>query len=188
MIAVIDSGIIIASTVWTFFQFAGDSSNFADYPTLGIDANALYMGANIFSTGSGSFVNTSVYVVRKSSLLSGGPIVVTTFTGLISGHGQNLTGPYTPQGVDNFDPAAAEGYFIAVDFGSLSTLQLRRVSNPGGTPSLSGNVSVAVATFSQPLGVTVQGTTGAIDAGDRRLLGAHYRNGSLWTCQNIAVN
>ena len=188
MIAMSDTAIISPSTVWTFFQFSGDPSDFADYPTLGIDANALYMGANIFSTSSGSFVNTTVYVVRKSSLLAGGPIVVTTFTGLISGHGFSKSGPYTPQGVDNFDTAATEGYFIGVDYSSLNTLQLLRVSNPGGTPSLSGNVSIGVATFSQPISVTVQGTSGTIDGLDRRLLAAHYRNGSLWTSQNIGVN
>src|SRR4029077_5860507 len=88
MIAMSDSGIISPSTVWSFFFFSGDATNFADYPTLGIDANALYIGANIFSTGgSGSFVNCTAFVVRKSSLLSGGPIVVTPFTGLIASSG-----------------------------------------------------------------------------------------------------
>lgn len=191
MIAMSDSGTITPSTVWTFFEFAGDASNFADYPTLGIDANALYIGANIFSTtGSGSLVNTSAFVVRKSSLLSGGPIVVTPFTGLITvAHHFSDVGPFTPQGVDNFDPNATEGYFIGVDISSSSTLQLLRVSNPGGTPSLSGNVSITVNTFASPMGVSVMGTTGApIDGLDTRLLAAHYRNGALWTSHNVGVN
>lgn len=193
MIAMSDSGTITPSTVWTFFEFAGDASNFADYPTLGIDANALYIGANIFSTsGSGGLVNTSAFVVRKSSLLSGGPIVVTPFTGLITIGGHHSftdVGPFTPQGVDNFDPNATEGYFIGVDVTSSSTLQLRRVSNPGGTPSLSGNVSISVNSFASPIGVSVMGTTGApIDGLDTRLLSAHYRNGALWTSHNVGVN
>ena len=190
MIAMSDSGIISGSTVWTFFQFSGDASNFADYPTLGIDANALYIGANIFSTTTGSFVNTSAFVVRKSSLLSGGPIVVTAFTGLIvnSGRPPRATGPETPQGVDNYDPTATEGYFIGVDRTSTSRLQLRRVTNPGGTPSLSGNVSISVSSFASPINVTVQGTSGTVDGLDRRLLAAHYRNGSLWTTHNVGVN
>jgi hypothetical protein len=188
MIAMSDSATITGGAVWSFFQFAGDATNFADYPTLGIDANALYIGANIFSTISGAFVNTSAFVVRKSSLISGGPIVVTSFTGLITGHGFSKSGPFTPQGVDNFDPAATEGYIIGVDNSSLSTLQLRRVSNPGGTPSLSGNVSISVNTFASPINVTVQGTSGAIDGLDRRLLAAHFRDGSLWTSHNVGVN
>jgi hypothetical protein len=184
MIAMSDSSTITGSTIWRFFQFRGDASNFADYPTLGIDANALYIGANIFSISSGSFVNCSGYVVRKSSLLSGGPIVVTTFPNLISG----TTGPFTPQGVDNYDPAATEGYFIGVDYGSSTRLRLRRVTNPGGTPSLSGNVSITVSRFAAPINVTVQGTSGTVDGLDDRLLAAHYRNGSLWTSHNVGVN
>ncbi len=184
MIAMSDSGTITSSTVWSFFHFAGDATNFADYPTLGIDANALYIGANIFSVSSGSFVNCSAYVVRKSSLLNGGPIVVTTFTGLISRN----AGPFTPQGVDNYDPAATEGYFIGVDNSSTSRLRLRRVSNPGGVPTLSGNVTITVSPFASPIDVTVLGTSGTLDGLDRRLLAAHYRNGFLWTSHNVGVN
>jgi PKD repeat protein len=193
MIAVSDSGTITTNTVWTFFQFAGDSTNFADYPTLGIDANALYIGVNIFATsGSGGFVNTTAFVVRKSSLLSGGPIVVTPFTGLITvtGHFPKFVnvGPYTPQGADNFNPAATEGYFIGIDITSNNLIQLRRVSNPGGTPSLSGNVSINVNTWAFPINVTVSGSSGTIDGLDTRLLAAHLRNGALWTSQNVGLN
>ena len=192
MIAVSDSGTISGSTVWSFFQFSGDPTNFADYPTLGIDANALYIGANIFSISSGLFVNSTAFVVRKSSLIGGGPIVVTPFTGLISNAGRpsRSVGPFTPQGVDNYNPAAAEGYFIGVDIRSSSTLQLRRVGNPGGTPSLSGNASIGVSSFAAPISVTVQGTSGTIDSlgSPARLLAAHYRNGSLWTSHNVGVN
>ena len=53
MVAMSDSGIISSGTVWSFFQFTGDTTNFADYPTLGIDANALYIGVNIFSDKHG---------------------------------------------------------------------------------------------------------------------------------------
>lgn len=186
MIAVSNSGTISPSTVWTFFYFVGDSSNFADYPVLGIDANALYIGVNLFSVhGLHSFVNTTGFVVQKSSLLSGGPLFETAFTGLISGS----TGPYTPQGVDNFDPAATEGYFIGVDISSSSALQLRRVSNPGTTsPTISGNITITVDSFAGPINITPLGSSGAVDGLDVRLLAAHYRNGSLWTAHNVGVN
>src|SRR5204863_825590 len=113
MIPVSDGPNITARSVWTFFQFQADRSNFADYPTLGVDANALYIGCNIFSASTGSFVDTSAYVVRKSSILGAGPIVVTKFTGLTGGQ---VSGPYTPQGVDNlYNPSATEGYFMGID-------------------------------------------------------------------------
>ena len=59
MIAVSDAasnGVISGSTVWSFFQFQGDpGTNFLDYPSLGIDVNALYIGGNMF-TSAGSYV------------------------------------------------------------------------------------------------------------------------------------
>lgn len=200
MLAVSDGPIVTASTVWTFFHFqhdlvtpAGDSGRFADYPTLGVDANALYIGANIFATrGQGSFSDTTAYVIRKSSVLGNGPIVVTAFRNLVRKVQGINTGPYTPQGVDNADPNATEGYFIGVDAGLYGRLALRRVSNPGGTPSLSDNVLITIPLNGNTITVPHLGNTGGgagnLDGLDYRLLMAQLRNGRLWTCANIAVN
>ena len=44
------AGTISGTTVWTFFQFQADpGTNFCDYPSLGIDVNALYIGCNMFT-------------------------------------------------------------------------------------------------------------------------------------------
>jgi len=200
MLAVSDSAVITPSTVWSFFFFrqdlvspAGDSNNFADYPTLGVDANALYIGVNIFSSrGRGSFSSTTGFVVRKSSVLGAGPIVVTAFRGLVSKVQGVLSGLYTPQGVDNYDPAAAEGYFIGVDPSFSGRLHLLRISNPGGTPSSPGRVQIDVPATGGTLSVPHLGNTGGsagnLDGLDRRLIAAHVRNGRLWTSANIAVN
>jgi len=200
LIAVSDGAVITGSSVWTFYQFqhdlvspAGDTGKFADYPSLGIDANALYIGVNIFSSrGQGSFDNTTAYVVRKSSLLSGGPIVVTAFRDLVENNPNN-SGPFTPQGVDNYDPGASEGYLIGVDAKYYGKLKLRRISDPGGTPAISGNITIALPVIN---GTTIKvphlgntgGSAGNLDGLDYRLLAAHYRNGSLWTTANLAVD
>jgi hypothetical protein len=191
MLAVSDSGTISGGTVWTYFFFTpGESNAFLDYCTLGIDVNALYIGCNMFSTTTSNFLHTNGYVVRKSSVVGGGPIVVTNFLNLTGGAGG--AGPYTPQGVDNFDPAATEGYFIGVDNATFGTLMIRRVSTPGGTPAISGNISLAVGTTAFPKTVphlgNTGGTNGQLDALDDRLFAAHMRNGRLWTAHNISVN
>ena len=189
LIAVSDSGIVTGSTVWTFFFFTGPGNRFADYPTLGVDNNALYIGANLF-TSAGSYANTAAFVVRKSSVLGAGPIVVTHFTNLLTS--STAAGIYTPQGVDNFDPAATEGYFIGSDNASYGLLVVRRVTNPAGTPSLSGNLSITVPSTAAPATVphlgNTGGTSGNLDGLDDRLLAAHIRNGRLWTAHNIQVN
>src|SRR5258707_880920 len=140
---------------------AGDSNAFADYPTLGIDANALYIGVNIFSSrGQGSFSSTTGFVVRKSSLLGGGPIVATAFRKLVAKSQGVLQGLYTPQGVDNYDPAATEGYFIGVDPSFSGRLNLRRISNPGGTPTSSATIQITVPATGGTITVPHLGNSG----------------------------
>jgi len=201
MLAVSDGATISSATVWTFYYFqhnlvapAGDDGCFADYPTLGIDANALYVGVNQFCNRA--FNNTTAFVIRKSSVTGEqgtGQMVVTAFRNLIDTVGGTLgSGIFSPRGVDNPDPNIAEGYFIGTDANSFGRLALRRVSNPGGVPVLSPNVYVNVLATSTPITVrhrgNITGTNGRLDAIDDRLLSATSRNGSLWATHNIAVN
>ncbi len=198
MVAVSSGSTITSSSNFTFFQFRHDqvgttpnidTDNFADYDTLGIDANALYIGVNIFDP-LGSFVSTTGFVVRKNSILGTGPIVVTAFRELVST--VTSEGPFTPQGVDNFDPAATEGYFIGISYLYFGELILRKVSNPGATPSISDNIIVTVPDTYLPLPVPQLGSSSDLDGIDDRLFAAQYRIinevGSLWTAHNIAVD
>lgn len=188
LIAVSDAasnGVISNATVWSLF-FIPVAANFADYPTLGIDSNALYIGANMFALIGGNFANTNAYVVRKSSLLSGGPIVFTPFADLIG-----TDGPFTPQGVTNLDASSTNGYFVGVSNFEFGKLIVRTVSTPGATPTLSGNHFVNVPQTAFPLTVphlgNSGGTNGNLDSLDDRLFAAVVRNGSLWTAHNIGV-
>ena len=184
------NGTISGSTVWTFFQFQADpGTNFCDYPSLGVDVNALYVGCNIFSSAS-SFVGTNGYVVRKTSVLGAGPIFVTMFANLVAGAG---AGPESPRGVDNFDATATEGYFVGPDNATFSTIMFRRVSNPGSaTPTISANIGVTVPTTTTPNPVTHLGNTGGnngrLDSLDDRFFQAMIRNGRLWAAHNFRVN
>lgn len=180
------AGVITGSTVWTLAWFVnGAGACIADYPTLGIDRNALYIGTNNFCS---NYAGTDGYVLPKSPLLAGSG-TVTRFALVTS---PSAAGPYTPQGVDNYDPNAAnEGYFIGVDNAFFGILSLRRVTNPGTAPTISGNISITVATTSYPKTVphlgNTGGTNGNLDALDDRLFAAHIRNGRLWTAHNITV-
>jgi IPT/TIG domain len=191
LIAVSSGSTITSASNFTFFDVPSDStaptraaSDFADYDTLGIDANALYIGTNVFS-GTGAFQGTDGYVVRKSSVLGAGPIVVTVFRNLAVGTGE---GPFTPQGVDNPDPGATEGSFIGVSNAFFGELVLRRVADPGGTPSVSSNILITVPTTAFPLAAPQTGSAKTLDALDDRLFAATFRDGTLWTAHNIGVN
>lgn len=192
LIAVSSGPTITNAASFTFFQIT-TATQFLDYDTLGVDANALYIGGNIFTTSTGTFASTRGYVINKASLLAGS-LVFTTFNNMATG---STAGPYTPQGVSNDDPAATEGYFVGVDILTFSKLQIRRVSNPGGaTPTLSANFSVTVPTTTNPINQTYQGVLNSrsLDALDDRLFQAQITRdvisgrSTLWAAHNIQVN
>lgn len=201
LLAVSSSGTITGSTTWTFWFWnntrtqggGGAVGCLGDYPTLGVDEDALYVGVNQFcgsSLNTVTFDSTSVYVVSRASLLAGaggatGPIV-TQFDAVLPNGGS--AGLSTPQGVDNFDNNTNEGYFIGVDNAAFGLLTMRRVSNPGGTPTLSGNVNITVPTTRFPIVVPQPGPGQPLDGLDDRLLHAVIRNGRLWTLHQIEVN
>ncbi len=195
LLAVSSGPTITGTSSFTFYQFqqdlvapAGNTGQFADYDSLGVDANALYIGCNMFGA---SFTGTTGWVVKKSSVLSGGPIQVTAFRNMGTG---SVSGPYSPRGVDNEDPTATEGYFIGVDTRTYGTLYIRRISNPGGTPSISGNLVVNVPSTTNPLNPSILGSTRPLDAIDDRLFVAAMHKSTLtgqttlWTAHNIQVN
>ncbi len=191
LLAVSSGSTIASASNFTFFNIPSDStaptrstSDFADYDTLGIDARALYVGTNVFSS-TGAFKGTDGYVIRKSSVLGAGPIVVTVFRNLAIGTGE---GPFTPQGVDNVDPNATEGAFIGVSNALFGELVLRRVADPGGTPSISSNILITVPSTAFPLAAPQTGSAKTLDALDDRLFAATFRDGALWTAHNIGVN
>lgn len=198
VIAVSDGPTISSSTSWSFFQFQqdqvgatpnADTGIFADYPTLGIDKHALYIGCNMFGA---SFTGTTGFVVRKSSLTAGGSPVVTAFRGLCT---TTVNGPLTPQGADNDDPNANEGYFLGNASHFYGSLILRRISDPGGDPSISPNIEITVPTTADPGDAPHRGNTGGhIDSlGDRLLAATVHRNRltgtiSLTTAHTVGVD
>jgi len=192
LVAVSDAasaGTISGSTVWTLFFVQTDAVNFCDYPSLGVDSQALYFGCNMFNGAGTAFLGTNGYVVRKTSVLGAGPIFSTAFAGLA---GAATEGPFSPRGVDNYDPLSNEGYFIGVSNTLFSQLDIRRVSTPGGTPTISANILLTVPTTTLPNPVTHLGNTGGnngrLDSLDDRLYAAHIRGGRLWTAHNFRVS
>nr|MCU0498209.1 hypothetical protein [Anaerolineae bacterium] len=203
LIAVSDNATITASTVWSFYYFTqdtvptlGDTDCLLDYPTLGVDLHALYIGGNMFC--SNFFGGTSAFVVRKafitsatSSNLVAPTQFVTAFRELLDT--STFVGPYTPQGVTNYDPNPTLGYIIGVDGATFGTLVLRTIANPGTTtPTISDNIALTVPITSFPSNVphlgNTGGTNGQLDAIDDRLYAAMMRNGRLWTAHHISVD
>ncbi len=200
LIAVSNGGIIASPADFDFFHIDvatqapiitdpnplfDPSTCMADFPTLGVDAHALYIGTN--NICGGSYHSSDGYVIKKSSLIAATPSLnVTVFRALETWDPSGV-----PQGVDNDDPAAAEGYFVRTSAVAFAQLFLRRVTyDLSGIPSISGDISISgVGNTSYPIPVPHQGgTTGDLDALDDRLTSSQIRNGSLWTSHNIGVD
>ena len=199
MLAVSDGPIISALSNFKFYQFtfdqplptsASDTGGFADYPTLGVDANAVYIGANIFQ---GSFSGSTLFVIKKSSVTATPvqPIVVTAFRQIGTSGGGGL---YTPQGASNDNPNAVNGYVVGPNLQNSGQINFRRVLTPGGVPTLSALYSITTPSIASPASAPALGSTNNLDASDLRILSAEaHRNvltgaTTLWTAHTLGVN
>jgi len=194
MIAVSNGPTVTSGASFTFFefqqdQFAGgvDTGFFADFPSLGVDNNALYIGVNIFDTSVPGWAlrGSTAFVINKADLLAGN-LTVTPFRRI----GSNLGGIFSPQGVTVLDSSVSSGFFIGTDALNSATLKIRRILTPGGIPALDTAFSLTVPSTGQPLPVVAQGTNPSLplDAIGDRLMNAEIINGSLWTTHSIRVN
>lgn len=187
MLAVSDSGKITNQTKWSIFNLASRSDANADYPTIGIDKHALYIGVNIMQEPKG-YVTSDAFVIPKTPLLEG-KLRAYVFQNLVVPG--KIVGPTTPQGVDNFDAHAEEGYLIGLD-GMGDRLMLRRIKNPAGRPSISENIPIPIGKLASPLLVPQKGSLASkkffLQGFDKRLSSPHIRNKHLYTAHNVGIN
>ncbi len=190
-VAVSDGPTITSASNFRIYYFnesgtGGSSSDFFDYPTLGVDKNSLYIGGNMFAN-SRTFSGVNMWVINKASLLSG-TLTVTSFP-----HSVTSTDMYTPQGVHNDDPGATNGYFIGASQTYYSKIVIRRISYSGSTPTMSGDLNLGTLSIYTPRTVPTLGGT-SIDGGDRRLYAAMIKknkitgSANLWVAQGTLLN
>jgi len=206
LLAVSNSGEITNSTSWQLLGAINTRTSvfvtppglpcLADFPTLGVDEDALYIGVNQFCAPAGTPLSSldederdsaSGYVVSKTSLFDANPgVTLTAFHELSAG--TTGPGPFTPQGVDNFDSDTNVGYFIGVDNSALGQLQLVRIFDPGGSPTRSPSIVIPVAPTELPIDIPHPGGLKPLETQDDRLNQAVIRHGHLWTNHQIEVN
>src|ERR1051326_7281770 len=188
LIAVSVGPTITSQASFSLFQFQpdlvgqvpnADTGGVALDDTLGVDANAVNIGANIYNSSQTSITGSTAFVVNKSALLAASPSLnVTPFRQVFA---------FDPVGVDNDDLNAMQSFFVGTDRNSQNLIDLLRISNPGTLPSLS-NSNLVVPQMAQPAKVPAQGSNLPLDGDDDRLRSAMIKNGSLFTSQTIQVN
>jgi hypothetical protein len=189
MLAVSSGPTITGSSSFTYFSFRPGiihpaDTTFFDYPTLGVDADGIYVGANMFTSTTGTFARCNAYVIQKSSVLGAGPMM----TSVLRDVGTTTGGMYTPQGVDN-DYSGGTGYFVGSDISTYGRLRLVKVTNASTTsPTFSANFTITVPSTFNPIS-QVCNCTSPMNSLDHRMFAAMIdENGSIWAAHNIKVN
>ena len=201
----VSSGANITSNIsssFTFFQFQQDmvgitpnldTGFFADFPTLGVDANALYIGVNVFQDDTGiNYQGATAFVIKKADLLlplGQAKLTATPFRHLLGG---SIRGMFSPIAATNMDPNATMGYFAATAIDSLVSVYIRPVQfKTDGTFALvsfnNDNFNVAIS-VTDPIGVPAKGSNWPLSPIDRRLMSAQWVNGSMWITHGIGLN
>ena len=190
LLAVSDNGNPMGA--WRYFRIDADPTNvdWADFDDLGYNQTWIAITANMFTVANNSFSGPAIWVIDKSTALSGGP----------------LTYSYFPVGSDNF--GGSDGFAIRVcqtfdaqpklylvdnpnlTSGGVHQLRLTEISGTGPVPVWSATAGSTVAgsglftvvnNFSGNMVDASQlGTATRVSTNDSRLIDAVFRNGTIW--------
>lgn len=164
-----------------------DNAGLVDYPTLGLDRDAVYLTQNFFANNGE--LNVTMVTLDKANLYAGEPVT--------AHHFDNMDNP-TDNGLDftvqpAFQPfsGGSDGTYYLVnsvfppEFPS-DTLTFWELTDPVTDPSLEC-FTIDVAPYSSPPDAQQPNSESVIDTIGIRLMNADYNDGSLWTAHTIAA-
>lgn len=162
-----------------------DQDQWADFPLVGYDNQALYMEGTMFQFGGGSRY-------QKLRVLDMAQIETAASAGWWDFWAFTTNGNYDwftcPAEMNTYP---GEAYWVTTPFYGANYLTLRRVTNPvawasgGGGPSVSGEV-ISTQSYSPPPGPVQPNGAQALEGSDCRTLNAMYENGNLDIAHEIA--
>ena len=193
-----DSSILIGVTAtgdptgtWFLYRVTGDvtGATWADYPSIGFNANWVVVSMNMFDIVNGPFVRAHVYIFDKANLYAGG--ATANHTLFASPDPQ----AFTLSPVVNHDDTT-EMYLIenlgGQGPGNSGALRLYAITGPVGaeTVNLRGPIVVPQGWSDRPIVGNADfapqlGSAVRIMNNDSRMQNAVLRNGALWCAQNI---
>ncbi len=119
---------------WKSTKFTGFAGGIADYPTLAIDTDAVYIGTNNFNNCATGFCGTTLNVISRTDLFGAtGPAALTAggnvkqFTNAYTNSASDVEGGYAIQGVNS---STRSGMVMAVSEFSADIVRMN-VTNPG---------------------------------------------------------
>lgn len=173
------------TSTWKAFGITSNTSGaFADFPTLGMNADALYVGTNNFGDFS---VDVGITVIPKAGLLLGTP----TVAGATVFQGQSPSGTgYTPSPVVDMNNGSGSNAILSdynMATGFLRRTNIINTNTPSPSLSTSGGL-IAVTPASAPPLAHQSGANDTIDTGDTRFSGSVIlQGGKIWGVQVLDV-
>ena len=176
---------------WNIYSFStGSSSLFFDYPHAGVGNDAIYMGANIFSNSSGSFLDSRVYAFNKQAMYNGTTAAMVTRN---LGSNDDTPQPLNLHGWNQGTwPTSGPHYIITETGYNGANHTIYSWNDPFGANSFS---TVGVVNLNSATGVTAGNTVsfpqsggGSLQGNDWRPQDFEYRNGFAWTTMTIGCN
>lgn len=162
------------------------TNNWVDYPSLGVDSQALYLTGNMFLF-NGDFQYAKLRIIPKDDIYQGKPVVFKDLVRL-----KNVDGSlsFTVQPCHTYGAPQAQ-YFINSYFPHTPSpenkLSLWTLTDPLGEPTLTLR-TIDTDPYNLPPDVTQQGGAVALESGDTRILNAVFRGGSIWCAFNTQHN
>jgi hypothetical protein len=156
------------------------TNNWADFPALGVDNQALYVTSNMFAFGGG-FKYAKIRVIPKAGPYSGGTAPYFDFVKMKNA---DNTLAFTIQPCHTFGAPQVE-YMVNSSFPSGNFLTLWQITNSATAPSLT-RVQVPVSPYTLPPNADQSGGAPPFNTGDVRVLHAVFRGDSVWTALTTA--
>jgi hypothetical protein len=155
------------------------TNNWADYPGLGVDKDALYVSANMFRLDD-RFQYAKLRVIPKKAPYSGGTPTWSDFVRLKNDDG---TFAFTVQPCHTYGSPGVlylvNTWYPTEQRPTRDRLSVWSLRDPLGTPRLTRK-TIKIAPYSLPPQAEQKGGGGLLDSGDIRVLNAVYSGGSVW--------
>jgi hypothetical protein len=168
---------------WNLYKIKADASStlYADFPTLGFNANWIVVQANMYGNAGDAFSRSNIWALNKADLYAGGGGAYTLM---------KSAGGFTQFPALTYDSTISTEYLLEVRDGSSGQLRMSKITGAVGSEVLTTGIALPTgAAWRASAGVTnfapQLGSATRIDTDDDRILSCVYRNGALWAAHRI---
>ena len=175
-----------ATGVWNKYWIDADRAQpniWADYGSIGLDRNAVYLTANMFNR-SGGFSNVTLFIYDKEDGYAGRPLDNTHLVDVrTAGNGS----PFRLRPAFIGEVVPGDAYYLAhtdSSFGSSMNL-FKLTGDRFASPALAASVVSLPSTYFPTGNARQPGTGGGVATLGANLWNVYYRSGRLWTAMSI---